>query len=281
MDASETGTTPESDTAGLSPQSSVLDTRSSLSSQSPVLSAFTSPPAPGWLNMARDQAMLDRAEAEGGLLLRLYRWDPPCLSFGRNESALRRYDRESIERLGLDVVRRPTGGRAVWHENEVTYAVAGRVNQFGALSAAYCEIHQFLAAALRRLGAEVTLAGKTPVPGFSPGGCFSAPVGGEIMYGNRKLVGSAQLRQGDAFLQHGSILIGGTQEIVTRVSRVPALEGSESSLREALGRTVSFEEVADAIMEESGAAPIETEWLDRAASHHVEHFRSPEWTWRR
>jgi lipoate-protein ligase A len=231
--------------------------------------------------MARDQGMLDRAEAEGGLLLRLYEWDPPCLSFGRNESALKRYDRREIERLGLDVVRRPTGGRAVWHESEVTYAVAGRVSQFGSLNAAYCAIHQFLAAALSRLGALVTLAGKTPVPGFSPGGCFSAPVGGEIMYGNRKLVGSAQLRQGDAFLQHGSILLGGTQEIVTRVSRVPAPEGSESSLREALGRTVSFEEVAAAIMEESSAAPTETEWLDRAVSPHVEHFRSPEWTWRR
>jgi len=101
------------------------------------------------------------------------------------------------------------------------------------------------------------------------------------MYGNRKLVGSAQLRQGRAFLQHGSILLGGTQEIVTRVSRVPAPEGRESSLREALGRTVSFEEVADSILEESGTAPTETEWLDRAASAHVEHFRSPEWTWRR
>jgi lipoate-protein ligase A len=163
----------------------------------------------------------------------------------------------------------------------VTYAVAGRVAQFGSLSAAYCAIHQFLAAALRRLGAEVTLAGKTQVPGLSPGGCFSAPVGGEIMFGSRKLVGSAQLRQGDAFLQHGSILLEGTQEIVTRMSRVPASEGSESSLREALGRRVSFEEIADAIMEESGAEPIETKWLDRAASPHIEHFRSPEWTWRR
>ena len=79
----------------------------------------------------------------------------------------------------------------------------------------------------------------------------------------------------------GSILLGGTQEIVTRVSRLPAPLGNESSLGEALGRTVAIEEVTDAIMEESGAAPIETEWLDRAASPHVEHFRSPEWTWRR
>lgn len=274
MTIESTGIAPapaEARAVALSPQSSVLS----------AFPSFSSPPAPGWLNMARDKAMLDRAEAEGGLLLRLYQWHPPCLSFGRNESVLKRYDRREIERLGLDVVRRPTGGRAVWHESEITYAVAGRVNQFGSLSAAYCAIHQFLAAALSRLGAQVTLAGKTPVPGFSPGGCFSAPVGGEIMYGNRKLVGSAQLRQGGAFLQHGSILLGGTQEIVTRVSRVPAPEGRESSLREALGRTVSFEEIADSILEESGTAPTETEWLDRAASPHMEHFRSPEWTWRR
>jgi lipoate---protein ligase len=238
-------------------------------------------PAPGWLNMARDQAMLDRVEAEGGLLLRLYQWDPPCLSFGRNESVLKRYHRDQIEQLKLDVVRRPTGGRAVWHEQEVTYAVAGRVAQFGSLGAAYCALHQFLAAALRRLDAEVTIAGNTPVPGLSPGGCFSAPVGGEIMYGNRKLVGSAQLRQGEAFLQHGSILLQGTQEIVARVSQTPAPEGGESSLSDALDRAVSFQAVAAAIMDESGAEPIETNWLDRAASAREAHFRSPEWTWRR
>jgi len=239
------------------------------------------PPAPGWLNMARDQAMLDRAEAEGGLLLRIYQWDPACLSFGRNESVLKRYDRDRIAHLKLDVVRRPTGGRAVWHDQEVTYAVAGRVAQFGSLSAAYCAIHQFLAAALRRMGAEVTLAAKTPVPGLSPGGCFSAPVGGEIMYGSRKVVGSAQLRQGDAFLQHGSILLQGTQEIVSRVSQTSAPEGGETSLSDALGRAVMFQEVVDAILDESGTEPLETKWLDRAAAAHEAHFRSPEWTWRR
>ncbi len=225
--------------------------------------------------------MLDRVEAEGGLLLRLYRWDPACLSFGRNESVLRRYHRESIERLGLDVVRRPTGGRAVWHERELTYAVAGRVGQFGSLSAAYCEIHRFLAGAMRRLGADVRLAGKTTVPGLAPGGCFSAPVGGEIMHGNHKLVGSAQLRQGNAFLQHGSILLEGTQEIVGRVSQVPVLESGESSLSEALGRPIGFDQVADAIMEESGTIAGEPDWLDRDALTHEAHFRSPEWTWRR
>ena len=100
-------------------------------------------------NMASDQAVLDEADRVGASFLRLYRWNPPCLSFGRNEAAARHYDRARIERLGIAVVRRPTGGRAVWHEHEVTYAVAAPVAAFGSLRAAYCAIHERLAEALR------------------------------------------------------------------------------------------------------------------------------------
>jgi lipoate-protein ligase A len=74
--------------------------------------------------MAVDQALLERAGRLGERRLRLYRWHPHCLSFGRHEQALRRYDRDRIVASGLDVVRRPTGGRAVWHAGELTYAVA-------------------------------------------------------------------------------------------------------------------------------------------------------------
>ncbi|MFN2326957.1 MAG: biotin/lipoate A/B protein ligase family protein, partial [Gemmatimonadales bacterium] len=81
-------------------------------------------PRPGWANMAIDRALLDLAAGEGAVVMRLYRWHPHCLSFGRHEPALRRYDRERIAALGLDTVRRPTGGRAVWHARELTYAVA-------------------------------------------------------------------------------------------------------------------------------------------------------------
>ncbi len=77
--------------------------------------------------MATDAALLDEADRSGRAFLRLYRWSPPCLSFGRHEPAATRYDRVAIARLGIDVVRRPTGGRAVWHEHEVTYAVAAPV----------------------------------------------------------------------------------------------------------------------------------------------------------
>src|SRR5438309_845449 len=114
-------------------------------------------------NMAIDTALLDRANGEGLSFLRLYRFDPPCLSLGRNEPAAR-YDHTEIARRGLDVVRRPTGGRAVWHEHEVTYAVAAPVAAFGSLRHAYHTIHERIAAALRSLGADATLAPHQPPP---------------------------------------------------------------------------------------------------------------------
>src|SRR4029434_4665896 len=72
-------------------------------------------PRPGWQNRAIAQTLLDLASQAGFAVLRLYRWEPFCLSFGRHEPALRRYGRASIEARGIDTVRRPTGGRAVWH----------------------------------------------------------------------------------------------------------------------------------------------------------------------
>src|ERR671914_1485004 len=101
----------------------------------------------GWQNMAIDQAMLERAAA-GEHWLRLYRWAPHCLSFGRHEPAKRRYDRPKIGELGLDVVRRPTGGRAVWHAEELTYALAAPTAWFASLRSAYHTIHDVLRRAL-------------------------------------------------------------------------------------------------------------------------------------
>ena len=96
--------------------------------------------------MAIDQALLDLAAGEGRAFLRLYRWAPAALSFGRNEPALRRYDRAAIERLGLNPVRRPTGGRAVWHADELTYAVAAPAETpSGRFAEAYRRIHETLA----------------------------------------------------------------------------------------------------------------------------------------
>ena len=202
-------------------------------------------------NMAIDASLLAESDATGGACLRLYRFDPPCLSLGRNEPA-DQYDRATIARLGLDVVRRPTGGRAVWHEHEVTYAVAAPVAAFGSLRGAYRAIHERLAVALRSLGADATLALHRPPPSSTvvdhPASCFATHVGGEILVAGRKLVGSAQVRKGDAFLQHGSILLAGTQEILRVVGSRSSVGGLDTTLSTVLGRSVTFDEVADAIV---------------------------------
>lgn len=206
---------------------------------------------PGAENMAIDASLLAESNATGRAVLRLYRFDPPCLSLGRNEPA-DHYDRATIGRLGLDVVRRPTGGRAVWHEHEVTYAVAAPVAAFGSLRSAYRAIHERLAVALRSLGVDATLALHRPPPSSMPvdhpASCFATHVGGEVLVAGRKLVGSAQVRKGAAFLQHGSILLGGTQEIVRVVSRRRSVGSLETTLSAVLGRQVTFDEVADAIV---------------------------------
>ena len=232
--------------------------------------------------MAMDQALLEAADRTGAAFLRLYRWDPPCLSFGRNEPAAARYDREGLERRGLAVVRRPTGGRAVWHEREVTYAVAAPVAFFGSLRESYLAIHRRLAAALRSLGVHASLANRpTAQPPNRPDGpCFSTSVGGEVLVKGRKVIGSAQVRHGTALLQHGSILLDGSQEIVRAVSRQPSAIRGETTLREALGRPVSFEEVAGAIVGAWGQEVTPTV-LYRPLPSLTVRFSDPAWTWRR
>jgi lipoyl(octanoyl) transferase len=81
------------------------------------------PPAPGAWNMAVDEALAESVRAGGAPVLRFYRWSPACLSLGRNQPA-DGYDRDRIRRRGVEVVRRPTGGRAVLHHRELTYSVA-------------------------------------------------------------------------------------------------------------------------------------------------------------
>ena len=193
----------------------------------------------GAANMAIDEALLVEASRTGTAFLRLYRFDPPCWSLGRNDPAL--------ERAGGAVVRRPTGGRAVWHEHEVTYAVAAPIAVFGRLRDAYRAIHERLSAALRSLGADVNLAGDRPTGRLAdrPSSCFSETVGGEVLAGGRKVIGSAQVRRGAAFLQHGSILLDGSPETA-----------NATTLRQVLGRPVTFEEVTTAVMAAWDLAPL-------------------------
>ena len=247
-------------------------------------------PARGAWNMALDEALLDAANADGLCTLRLYAWDPPTLSFGRNEPALRRYDRDAIARRGLATVRRPTGGRAVWHHREVTYAVAAPEATFGSLRDTYLEIHAMLADALRGLGASVALAGDRPAAGVGTGACFAAAAGGEVMtVRGRKVVGSAQVRSGGAFLQHGSILLADEQDVVAGVTRGDAEPPSATGVAEIVGPgSATWDAVSASVAAAAshrwdvgprpGALP---ETVRRRAEARLARFEDEHWTWRR
>lgn len=207
------------------------------------------PPRDGAVNMAVDHALAETADPDAGWL-RLYRWTRPTLSLGRNEPAAGFYDFERAGRLGIDVVRRPTGGRGVLHDAELTYAVVAPVAAGGRLRAAYLVVQRGLAAALRSLGADARLAAGALPGAPRAGACFDVTTGGEVVAGGRKLTGSAQARIGRALLQHGSVLIDGTQELARELCRQPADAGAASSsttLREQLGRAPSWREVATAV----------------------------------
>jgi len=239
---------------------------------------------PGWANMAIDQTLLERAAA-GERWLRLYGWNPFCLSFGRNEPATRRYDADRIESLGLDVVRRPTGGRAVWHGHELTYTVACPV-ELMTLRESYLEIHRMLRDALRSLGVPAELASPRRAVGVGAGACFAQPAGGEIMVKGRKVIGSAQLRQNGALLQHGSILLGDDQRMVGAVTRGAVPDDLGAPLQAILRSNLESAELVEAVSR-AAAARWTGAWttIDSAdeivetSTRHMARFRSPEWTW--
>jgi lipoyl(octanoyl) transferase len=242
---------------------------------------------PGFENMAIDQALLERAGRYRERWLRLYRWQPHCLSFGRHEPAARRYDPVRIAERGLDAVRRPTGGRAVWHGREVTYAITAPADALGALRHAYLEIHRMLLHALRTLGTPAELASPQPPARLDAGACFAQPVGGEIMIGSRKIVGSAQLREGDALLQHGSILMHDDQVVVQSVVRGATADEPIPCSPEWAELDASDREIAEAVGDAAAARwggvwdrqPPVGSVLELATAH-VARFRSDAWTWR-
>ncbi len=247
-------------------------------------------PGSGPYNMALDAALLRAAERDGLCALRLYSWDPATLSFGRNEPALRRYDRAAIAARGLATVRRPTGGRAVWHDREVTYAVAAPAATFGSLRETYREIHAMLAQALTSLGAHVLLAADRPAAGVGAGACFASAAGGEVMAaGGGKVVGSAQVRGDGAFRPPGSVLLAADQTVVSAVPRGDADAPSATGLRELLpsGRA-TWDAVSGAIHaaaaarwgapERSGEIPAT---VRECAGALLADFSDDAWTWRR
>ncbi|MEX2570707.1 MAG: lipoate--protein ligase family protein [Gemmatimonadota bacterium] len=248
------------------------------------------PPAPGAYNMALDEALMDSVRGGGAPVLRIYGWDPSCVSLGRNQPARGRYDAAALRKAGIDVVRRATGGRAVLHDAELTYAVVAPAREFASARRAYREINAVLVRSLERLGAPASLhAGapgeRAPVPSTAP--CFSEPVGGEVVAGGRKLMGSAQVCLGSVILQHGSLPLRRSRALPDLPPGLAAdLDGHPAFLAEVLGALPDWRSLVESILMDWRAEIGAWErWeMDAALSGLVaaleERYRSDEWTWR-
>lgn len=182
-----------------------------------TLRVHLEPEQSGDENMRRDAALLAAAAEDATVVLRLYTWNPPAVSLGHMQRAAEVLDLAACRATGVDVVRRPTGGRAVLHWQELTYAVVASVRdrRFGTtLGSAHAVIGDCLAAALARFGVRVQLsrpeAERSPRRPERP--CFLSSGRAEVLVDGRKLVGSAQRRTAAAFLQHGSLLLGPAHE---------------------------------------------------------------------
>lgn len=239
--------------------------------------------------MARDVVLLDRARDSGETVFSVYEWTQPTLSFGRNQAARGHYDRNAISDAGIDVVRRPTGGRALLHDREVTYSVVARSGS-ASLRQSYDRINRILLRGLELLGvqASVVTDGATGPPGAVP--CFADPAPGELVAGGRKLVGSAQWREDGAFLQHGSILVEDDQTLIPPLMihrSAEALPASVATLSSILGRRPGVSEVASALfsavqeLEDELAEPLDEADVRTDALGRAREFENELWTWRR
>ncbi|MFZ0129288.1 MAG: hypothetical protein WAL77_07695 [Candidatus Dormiibacterota bacterium] len=214
--------------------------------------------APGQENMRRDLSLLDAcAHGEISGAVRLYWFEPACLSLGRMQP-LDDVDLEACARDGVDIVRRPSGGRAVLHDQEVTYSVVCRSDDpiFGGRVLESCSrIHQAVARGLEMLGVHAVPRAmpanlrRDARDGAAVADCFARPAAHELLDDTgRKMVGSAQARRAGALLQHGSVLLEASRAAAyLRSDTGPSFGGI--GVRELLGREVGRAELVDALAE--------------------------------
>jgi lipoate-protein ligase A len=264
-----------------------------------------SPAADGAWNMAVDDAMLE-ATTVGAVppTLRLYDWRPPCLSLGHAQP-LSDVNLEALQVRGWSLVRRPTGGRAILHIDELTYSVTGPQSEArltGSILDSYRVLAQALLQALHLMGIQAQALEKPVVPAVHAGGapvnpvCFETPSNYEITVAGKKLIGSAQARRKGGVLQHGSLpLYGDLTRIVQGLSfpdQEAELLAAERLLERAttveqiLGSPLTWEAAAQAFAQafqselnlELTSANLTKEELARANELVGDKYANPTWT---
>jgi lipoyl(octanoyl) transferase len=210
-------------------------------------------------NMARDEAVFRvHGESEKSPTLRFYGWLKPTVSLGYFQNVSEEINVAYCARQGIDIVRRPTGGRAVLHEVELTYSVVAREDHafFSRdLLETYKVINACFMRGLSRLGIEAVMASEGRSPGHKgpEAFCFSVPSQYELLVKGKKICGSAQLRSRGVFLQHGSLLIDFDPVKTWRVmsprgegsqKEMDAIRNSATSLVELLGRRIQPVEIS-------------------------------------
>ncbi len=195
-------------------------------------------------NMRRDAVLLAAAESGAPPVLRVFRFAPPGITLGRAQDPARELDLERCRREGVGWAVRPTGGRAIFHDEEWTYSLAAPLDDpawGGDLARAYGAVSRLLAEALRQLEVPVRLARGEARGDLAPrvaGGaappCFASTARHEIVLEGRKLVGSAQRRTARALLQQGSVLLGPAHLRLADYVAVP--EAARARVRDDLAR---------------------------------------------
>ena len=220
------------------------------------------PPAHGAWNMAVDESILEHIGRGASLpTLRLFAWEPACLSLG-SAQPFSDVDLTRLQQRGWEMVRRPTGGRAILHTDELTYSVAaltGEPRLAGSLLESYNRLAVALLEAVRSLGLPVEMKEDTGAHRQTPNpACFEVPSAYEITVGGKKLIGPAQGRRKDCVLQHGSVPVTGdltriTQALIfpdesSRAEAAGRLLARATTVETVLGREVSWEEAAQAFI---------------------------------
>ncbi len=228
------------------------------------------PPARGAWNMAVDESILEHIGRGGPLglrqgqvslpTLRLYAWEPPCLSLGYAQP-FSDVDVSCLNARGWEVVRRATGGRAILHTDELTYSVIAPNNEprvEGSVLESYNRLAQALLLAVKNLELPVEMKeGKENGNGSNNPVCFEVPSTYEITVNGKKLIGSAQARKKEGVLQHGSLPLTGDLARIcealvfenesAREEAAKRLLDRATTVESALGSAVSWETAAQAI----------------------------------